>query len=397
MAFVKQNINYADKYGSALNQEFPFVLHFGALRSSENDNRYRWVNSKTIELPSINVSGRVNANRDTIGTKARRYNNSWTPLTLSNERCWNTLVHPMDIDQTNMVATIQNITDTFNNEQKFPEMDAYLISKAYADWCACGKVPDTVTLTTSNILEWFDKLMARMTNHRVPLVGRILYIVPEVDTLLKEAQGLTRNINVQLASPAISRAISNLDRVQIEVVPDDMMKTVYDFTEGWAVGASAKQIKMVLIHPSVIITPTSYETVLLDPPSAGTEGKWDYYEESHEDVFMLATKIHAAEFIVDDAALPTLAFTSAASIGGTAGYTKITDMNPEPSAGGSYAYKTGATDPTLPAHGDYVTGWTAWDGDDEIAVTNGQKIAIVVLNEEGKAMAGASKTAVSST
>lgn len=277
-------------------------------------------------------------------------------------------------------------------------MDAYLISKAYADWRTCGKVPDTVTLTTTNILEWFDKLMARMTNHRVPLVGRLLYIVPEVDTLLKEAQGLTRNINVQMASPAVSRAISNLDRVQIEVVPDDMMKTVYDFTEGWAVGASAKQIKMVLIHPSVIITPTSYETVLLDPPSAGSEGKWDYYEESHEDVFMLATKINAAEFIVDDATLPSLAFTSAASTGGTAGYTVISDMNPEPPAGGSYVYKTGDTDPALPAHGEYVNnGWTAWDGEDEIAVTNNKKIAIVLLNSEGKAMAGASKTAASST
>lgn len=397
MAFAKANINYAKNYGTALNQVFPYVLHFGALRSPENDTRYRWVNEKTIELPTLSVSGRRNADRDSVGAKARRYNNDWTSLTLTNERKWDTLVHPKDIDQTNMVASIQNITQVFNEEQKFPEMDAYLISKAYSEWLACGKIPDTVTLTIENVLLWFDKLMERMTNHRVPVVGRILYIVPAVDTMLKQAQGLVRSINVQTENSAIYRSISNLDRVTIEVVPDELMKTVYDFTEGWVVGASAKQIKMVLIHPTVIITPTSYETVLLDPPSAGSDGKFSYYEESHEDVFMLATKINAAEFIVDDAVLRTLSFTSAASTGGTAGYTVVTGMNPALKSGDSYVYKTHSTTITLPNFGDVVSDWTAWDGEDEIAVTNGHKIAIVELNGEGKAVCGASKTAVSST
>lgn len=397
MAFNQASINYAKNYGVALNQVFPYVLHFGALRSPENDTRYRFSTEKTIEIPTLSVSGRRNADRDAVGAKARRYNNSWTPLTLENERKWDTLVHPKDIDQTNMVASIQNITQVFNEEQKFPEMDAYLISKAYSEWRSCGKIPDTVSLSAENVLIWFDKLMERMTNHRVPVVGRILYIVPAVDTMLKQAQGLARSINVQTDNPAIYRSISNLDRVTIEVVPDELMKTAYDFTEGWVVGVSAKQIKMVLIHPSVIITPTSYETVLLDPPSAGSDGKWSYYEESHEDVFMLATKIHAAEFIVDDPTLPALSFTTEASTVGVAGYTKISGMNPTLGEGDSYLYKTHATAVALPALGETLTGWSTWDGDDEIAVANGQKIAIVAVNSEGKAVCGAVKTAVSST
>ncbi|EQH19567.1 hypothetical protein [Clostridioides difficile] len=49
------------------------------------------------------------------------------------------MVHPADINQTNYVASIGNITKVYNEEQKFPEMDAYCISKIYADWTALGK------------------------------------------------------------------------------------------------------------------------------------------------------------------------------------------------------------------------------------------------------------------
>ena len=44
-----------------------------------------------------------------------------------------TLVHPADVDQTNQVASIQNITRVYNDEQKFPEMDCYTISKIRVD------------------------------------------------------------------------------------------------------------------------------------------------------------------------------------------------------------------------------------------------------------------------
>ncbi|WP_236730867.1 hypothetical protein [Clostridioides difficile] len=37
------------------------------------------------------------------------------------------------------MASIGNITKVYNEEQKFPEMDAYCISKIYADWTALGK------------------------------------------------------------------------------------------------------------------------------------------------------------------------------------------------------------------------------------------------------------------
>lgn len=296
-------LNYAKEYSRALAQAFPYVLNFGALYATENNNRYRWVNAKTIEIPSISTTGRVDSDRDSIGTAQRNYDNAWETKTLVNQRKWSTLVHPMDIDQTNMVTTIQNITQVFNEEQKFPEMDAYTISKLYHDWTTSiedegytARTADTTVLTTESILGVFDQLMLNMDNARVPANGRLLYVTHEVKTMLKNAQQIQRTLSVQDTNSQINRIVSRLDEVEIIGVPAVLMKTTYNFTNGWAPDASASQINMMLVHPLAVITPVSYAFSTLDEPSAGSEGKYIYFEESFEDVFILNKKADALQF-----------------------------------------------------------------------------------------------------
>lgn len=319
-------VNYATEYSRALAQSFPYVLNFGALYSTPNNGRYRWVNAKTIEIPSISTTGRVNADRDTIATAQRNYDNAWETKTLTNQRKWSTLVHPMDIDQTNMVTSITNITQVFNEEQKFPEMDAYTVSKIYHDWTTSiagdtahgaytGKTADTTVLTTASVLGVFDNLMLNMDNARVPANGRILYCTHEVKKLLKNAQidannTLGREINVESGPNAIDRRISRLDEVEVIGVPATLMKTAYNFTTGWVPASGAGQINMMLIHPAAVITPVSYTFSQLDEPSAGSEGKYIYYEESFEDVFILNKKADAIQFNITAGTAPTTTTTT---------------------------------------------------------------------------------------
>ena len=289
-------LNYAESYSRELSQAFPYVLNYGALYNTPNNNVYRWVNAKTIEIPSITTSGRVNANRDLVSFASRNYDNAWEPKTLTNQRKWSTLVHPMDIDQTNMTTTIANITKVMNEEQKFPEMDAYCISKIYSDWTTLGKTADTTVITSANALAVFDSLMLAMDNERVPVNGRILYVTNEVKYLLKEADKMTRNIDVMDNNHVIDRVVNRLDEVEVIGVPAPLMKTLYDFGTGWAPGVGAKQINMFLVHPAAVITPVSYTFSQIDEPSAGSEGKYVYYEESFEDVFILNKKAGAIQF-----------------------------------------------------------------------------------------------------
>lgn len=292
-------VNYATEYNAALAQAFPYVLNFGALYATPNNGRYRWVNSKTIEIPVISTTGRKDANRDAIGAMGRNWDNSWETKVLSNERQWDTLVHPMDIEQTNMVASISNITRVFNEEQKFPEMDAYLVSKVYADYIAAGGTPVTTVPDVDNILELFDSMMENMDEARVPPNGRILYATPEIRKILKNAAKIQRNIDVGTEGSTVNRAVNRLDEVEIVNVPSVLMGTVFDFSTGWAPGVGTKAIRMFLVHPLAVITPTTYDFASLDDPSATTQGKYAYYEESHEDVFILNNKKGAIEFNVE--------------------------------------------------------------------------------------------------
>ena len=295
-------LNYAVEYTRSLVQWFPHVLHYGKLYATPNNGRFRWVNAKTIEIPSISTTGRVDANRDTIVQAQRNYDNSWEPYTLTHERKWSTLVHPMDIVQTNLTTTIANITQAFNEFQKFPEMDAYCISKIFADWQLCtdeeghARSVDHTVLTTENILQTTDDMMLSMDNERVPSAGRVLYCTYEVHYMLKRAEDFARSYSVQSGGTAITRDISRIEELEIIPVPAQMMKTAYEFTTGWKVAADAKQINLFLVHPVAVITPVSYTFSRLDEPSAGSEGKYIYYEESFEDVFVLSKRAGAIRF-----------------------------------------------------------------------------------------------------
>lgn len=288
-------LNYAELYQTALMQAYPYVLNFGALYSTPSNGLYRWTGARTIEIPTIATTGRVDSDRDTIGLAQRNYTNEWTPKTLTNQRKWSTLVHPMDIDQTNMSASIANITRVFNETQKFPEMDAYCVSKIYADITAKGKTADTTELTADNVLSSFDALMLNMSNKRVPVTGRLLYVTPAVATLINNAKNVSRMIDLKDGGKSLNTEVTAINQVQIIQVPPELMMTVYDFTQGWTAGVGAKQINMLLIHPTAVITPISYTFAMLDEPSAKTESKYYYYEESHEDVFVLDNKVDAIE------------------------------------------------------------------------------------------------------
>ena len=279
-------------------QAYPNVLNFGELYNASNNQVYKFVDSKTIHIPSISVGGRKNVNRDTMdGSFTRNVDNSFETKTLTFYREWSTSIDPADVLDTNMILTIQNATQVFNETQKFPEKDAYTISKIYADWTAEGKTADTTALTVDNILTVFDKLMEDMDEALVPSMGRILYVTPAGKTLLKSASGIGLSRSVEHQSD-INRIVNRLDEVKLVTVPSFLMKTAYDFTTGFKPSTSAKQINLFLVHPSAILTPNKYAFVGMEAPAAGTKGDYIYYEKEYSDVFILNNRTGAIAFNV---------------------------------------------------------------------------------------------------
>ncbi len=296
-------LNYAEKYERALAQAYPNVLHFSELHASPNNALYKFLDAKTIKIPFLTTSGRKNVNRDAIdGAFARNVDKADQTLTMSFYREWSTLIDPADMDETNQVLTITNATKVFNETQKFPEKDAYLVSKIYTDFVTAGGTVDSTELSTSNVLSVFDTMMENMDERNVPAVGRILYVTPAVKTLLKNAQSVVRNIVVNGSNDKeLNRLVDRLDEVKIVSVPSSLMKSKYSFSTGFAPAGDAKQINMFLVHPTSVITPEKYEFAGTEAPSAHTKGDYLYYEKSYEDAFIIDNRIAGIAFNATDA------------------------------------------------------------------------------------------------
>lgn len=81
--------------------------------------------------------------------------------------------------------------------------------------------------------------------------------------------------------------------------------------------------------------------------------------------------------------LDNLTVTSAAS-STTSGKTKLT-VSPTLTSGNSYKYKV-ADNAVLPAAGQSVKGWTAWNGTDEITAATGKEICVVECDSAYRAL-----------
>ena len=155
-----------------------------------------------------------------------------------------------------------------------------------------------------------------MTNQRVNRDRVVAYMTPATYKLLKQATGMTRFIEVTNGIRDVDRNIARLDGVNVVEVPEDMMKTAYTFTEGWAVNtASAQQINFMLVDPMAVAAPIKYEVSMMSAPTAQNKGKYLYYERYYYGAFILNQR--QAGVYAHLGAAPTLGELTVTSVAGT--------------------------------------------------------------------------------
>ena len=297
------NLNYAVQYGRELANAYPYLSHYGDLWNAGESQRFKPLQGKTVYIPSMKTTGARAVNRN--------FELDWEAHELTMDREWDTLVDPLDIMETNEVATIANVTRTFNEFQKVPEQDAYMSSKLAGFARTAGGI-DSTSLSAANILTQWDAALAFMTDQRVNRDRLRCKVTPAVYKFLKEAAGITRFIDVTGGIRNVDRNVGKLDGVLIEEIPSDMMKTAYTFTEGWAVASGAGQIGMLLYDSMSIAAPIIYDTSMISAPTAQSKGKYLYYERYYYDVFCLAQRQAGVFAFVGAPSLGTLVVTSVA-------------------------------------------------------------------------------------
>lgn len=284
--------DYAEKFERDLQQKYARELTSYELTQS-NPN-VKFINAQTIKLPKMTVSGYKDHSRTNLGFNAGTMANEWEPKKLEHDRDIEFAIDPMDIDETNLVLETANIQNTFENEQAIPEKDSYRYSKLYSEAVAYkdkGAVVDTTVLTAANVLEWFDNRMAEMDDQSVPSEGRMIYCTPAFAKLLKNAEGIQRTLDVKNGG-GIDRRVYSLDDVTIKKVPSARLKTAYNFTDGCVPAEGAKQINVILVHPSCVISRDKYSYIKLFTPGSDsrTADKYVYQNRYFTDTFLIENK-----------------------------------------------------------------------------------------------------------
>lgn len=387
MAFDQQTLNYTTEYSKAMANAYPYWSYFSDLYGSPNSATYKPLSGKAIAVQSMTTSGARAVDRNKIdGNFSRNFNTDEQILTMSMDREWDTLVDPMDI-QEDAIVTLANITQTFNQFQKIPEMDAYAASKLAEAAEGFGSVDATV-LTASNILEVWDGYLAYMINQRVPRDRIRAKLTPDAYKLLKEAAGITRFVEADTGIRNIDRNVGKLDGVVITEVPADMMMSAYDFTEGWVADSAAQQINLLMFDPLAIAAPVVYDVSMMSAPTAQTKGKWLYYERYYYDVFSLNQRL--AGIYANVAATPsigTVEFTTSAGADST-----HTILNlPTAPYGMAYVAQDGAQTVT---YGQDLSAWTVVTNGASLETTGTVTVALVNTTKGSVATAVGTATAV---
>ena len=210
--------------------------------------------------------------------------------------------------------------------------------------------------TDDNVLALFNALSKYYNN--IEAVGTKRAIVDH--RLTTTSKGSVANID--------ENGVVKFKGFLIEEVPDDLFQTgevAYVYIDG--VGKA-----FTGINTARTIESEDFDGVALQ--GAGKAGEFILPDNK---------KAVCKVLLNSEYGLDNLTVTSAAS-STTSGKTKLT-ISPALTSGNSYKYKV-ADNAVLPAAGQSVKGWTAWNGTDEITAATGKEICVVECDSTYRAL-----------
>lgn len=266
---------YVTLFSNVLRELYGHTLTSNDLFNSNADLQI--VNGKFLKIPTLTVSGYKDHTRGGAGFNSGSYSNNYELKSLDHDRDIEFVVDPMDVDETDLILSVANIQKRFETTQAIPELDCYTYSKLYSEAKRVGATIKTAALTTANILADFDDSLKAFAEAGVPLDRVIMYATPDYKTKLKNAEGISRSMTVTGGENAIDRRVRSLDDIKkIVEVPSARLKTLYNFTEGYKVESTGKQIDYILIDPEAQVSRVKYSYIKMFTPGSDSRTADNY-------------------------------------------------------------------------------------------------------------------------
>lgn len=332
-------------------------------------NSYEIGNNKSLTVYDVPVAPLADYSRHT-GTdrygSAFELQASTQTMTMSQDKCFNTIIDRGDLVQSEMVMEANKFLSRELNQVVIPAFDSYVFQTLAAKATTLGNLT-TVKSTKTNAYEQFLGAQEFMGNHMVPDDGRVAICSYGFVNLLKQNDSFMKNSDTAMGM-IVKGQVGTCDGVRIISVPSSRLPA----------GTS-----MIMTHPFAAIGPKQlYDYKIHDnPPGISgykVEGRFIW------DCFVLDNKANGIYLIGGSGVLKVLNVVTSPSATSQKSAVVVTTL---PEKGSTWAYKTGATVGAAPTYGNTVSGFTALTNGQEIAVTSGHNfIEVVELDADSKAI-----------
>lgn len=395
---MANTINYAEKWQTEIIKTLAESV-YSAAYITQNVN---WLNAKTFHFTTLSTGG--------YGTHSRAggWNESVitqtdVPFTLTHDRDVQFLVDKADVDESNMTASVQNVTEVFTTEHQAPETDAYFFEKVAQQAIANSLYVDQTGYTVADV---FTKLKAIIKNVRRYRQDIEMFVSSDIMDLLERSTELSKRIELTQVVDGgfgVETRVTAIDGIQIKEITDPERfynKQSYSATtENGEAGftgdiAEASPLDVVIADKKRVVTVPKISSIYFFEPGLHTVGDgYLYQNRAYWDTFVFPDGTRGIKSIYAAFNSQNLELTSVA--GTSSGDTLITlDREIADTTNYSYVYLTDTT-VTLPSYGDDLSAWTAWDGEEDITAATGDEIAIAVIDGDDLAITSGKTTVVS--
>lgn len=229
MSVVVHSLNYAEQFSPVL---LPIMIQ-EALTSPFIVPNVKWLGAKTFHFTQMSTSGYKNHAR-TGGWNRGKITQQDFEFTVNVSRDIEFLVDKADVDETNYIASAQNVAMVFQKTQAVPEKDAYFFSKVATTAKSLGSAYSSSTAISTysveNVLTKIKSVIAKVKRYRRSLV---VYVRSAVMDLLELSTQLQRKVEMTVIPDGgigIETRYTMIDGVPIlEAIDEDRFFDKFNF------------------------------------------------------------------------------------------------------------------------------------------------------------------------
>lgn len=268
--------NLATKYSGKVDERFKLA----SLTQSAVNQDYDWTGVKTVQVYSVDTVAMGNYTRS--GTArygvASELGTALQELSLARDRAFTFTVDRGNYTEEMMVTEAGKALRRQVDEVVIPEVDQWRLSKMKTAASTNGHNASTTSATAaSNAYTIVLELNALLSEDKVPLTNRILFITPNFYKFLKLDNSFI--LASELGQKAlISGQVGEVDGNRVVVVPASYFPDA--------------DTDAILTHPSATVAPTKLESYKTHDNPPGVNG-WLVEGRLIYDAFVLDNKVNA--------------------------------------------------------------------------------------------------------